>query len=152
MELLLAIKMKNISSILFIVLALGCNSLTDKSKDTFDKEFDETYKDELKELEQMEKSDEWKKVEPRGNELQCPCCDYFTLAERGGYDICPICFWEDDGGDLDNLDEHSGPNHITLREGRRNFEKFGACDSTMVKNVISQSLREKFKLEKRIAK
>ena len=90
-----------------------------------------------------------KKVKPKGNELQCPCCDYFTLGERGGYEICPICFWEDDGIDIDDSDEHSGPNHITLREGRQNFGKFGACDSAMVKNVLAESEREKFKLEKR---
>jgi hypothetical protein len=27
---------------------------------------------------------------------QCPCCGYYTLDGRGGYDICPVCFWEDD--------------------------------------------------------
>jgi len=26
----------------------------------------------------------------------CPCCGYLTLPERGAYDICPVCFWEDD--------------------------------------------------------
>ena len=97
----------------------------------------------------MEKSDDWKKVKPRGDELQCPCCDFFTLSEKGGYEICLICFWEDDGIDLTELDRHSGPNHITLREGRLNFEKFGACDINMVKNVISKNQRNKFKFEKR---
>lgn len=64
----------------------------------------------------------------------CPCCDYVTLPERGNYLICPVCFWEDDGGDIDKLDLHSGPNHITLRQGRENFKKYGACDESMVKN------------------
>ncbi|WP_431109000.1 CPCC family cysteine-rich protein [Winogradskyella poriferorum] len=86
------------------------------------------------------------------SELQCPCCDYYTLSERGVYDICPICFWEDDGIDITELDKHSGPNHITLREGRFNFEKYGACDSTMVKNVIPKNHRKRFKFEKRIVK
>ena len=53
---------------------------------------------------------------------QCPCCDYLSLPERGADLICPICFWEDDGQDLDNVDVPSGPNHaITLRQGRNNF-------------------------------
>ncbi len=69
---------------------------------------------------------------------QCPCCDYVTLPERGNYLICPVCFWEDDGTDLDALDEPSEANHgITLRLGRANFKQFGACEETMVENVVS---------------
>ncbi len=26
----------------------------------------------------------------------CPCCGYKTLAGSGNYDLCPICYWEDD--------------------------------------------------------
>jgi len=141
--------MKNLISILIIGLLFGCNNSVDKTLDTFDQEFKEKYKNELEELEKMEKSGKWKRVEPVGEELQCPCCDYFTLGERGGYEICPVCFWEDDGIDIDDLDEHSAPNHLTLREGRQNFEKFGACDSAMVKNVVTVSDRKKIKFEKR---
>jgi hypothetical protein len=32
--------------------------------------------------------------------LQCPCCDCFTLEERRVWEICPVCYWEDDGHDL----------------------------------------------------
>lgn len=74
----------------------------------------------------------------------CPCCDYVSLAERGNYLICPVCFWEDDGQDVDQLDEPSGPNHITLREGRANYKRFGACDEKMVPNVCSPEERAKF--------
>ena len=27
---------------------------------------------------------------------KCLCCGYRTLDTRGEYDICPVCFWEDD--------------------------------------------------------
>ena len=27
---------------------------------------------------------------------KCLCCGYQTLDTRGEYDICPVCFWEDD--------------------------------------------------------
>lgn len=47
---------------------------------------------------------------------QCPCCDYFTLDSRNDYEICPICFWEDDGLEINNLDEISLPNRITLKQ------------------------------------
>lgn len=54
----------------------------------------------------------------------CPCCGYRTLDERGGYDICPVCFWEDDG--VDDPAMGSGPNHMTLGEGRASFARIGA--------------------------
>lgn len=63
-------------------------------------------------------------VEPR---LACPCCRYLTLEERGGYDICPVCFWEDDG--VDELDGYSGPNHMTLAQGRQAFARLGAVSA-----------------------
>ncbi len=63
----------------------------------------------------------------------CACCGFNTLTERGAYDICPVCFWEDDGNM--EADAYSGPNHMTLREGRDNFLKFGACDESAVDHI-----------------
>jgi hypothetical protein len=78
--------------------------------------------------------------------LQCPCCDHFTLEGRGMYDICPVCFWEDDGTDLDRLDENSGCNHrLTLRQGRENFRRLGACESEMVQHVCASGERLRYK-------
>ncbi len=86
--------------------------------------------------------------------LPCLCCGCLTIDERGGYDICPVCFWEDDaylvfenggikgvrvdrevsGDDL--LDEPSGANHgLTLRQGKENYKKFGACEKDMIPYV-----------------
>lgn len=64
----------------------------------------------------------------------CPCCGYRTLDERGGYDICPVCFWEDDG--TSDVDRHSGPNHMTLREARANFQRFGAVTEADLAHVL----------------
>jgi hypothetical protein len=59
--------------------------------------------------------------------LACPCCGHATLTERGLYEICPVCFWEDDGQDNHDADEwRGGPNRVSLREGRINFLRFGA--------------------------
>ena len=53
---------------------------------------------------------------------KCPCCQE-TVAGDGFYTTCSVCYWECDGEwDLDVV---SGPNHMTLRQGRENFEKFG---------------------------
>jgi hypothetical protein len=103
----------------------------------------------LEELQQMEDSEDWKKVTRTNYMIQCPCCDYFTLDQRGQYHICNICFWEDDGIDLDEPDLHSGPNHMTLRQGRSNFLTIGACEAKMLKNVIDKKERTKFKYIKR---
>ena len=67
---------------------------------------------------------------PRGVPYPCPCCGYLTLEERGIYDICPVCFWEDDGQDDPHADEvWGGPNgSLSLTQARANFAEFGASD------------------------
>ncbi|MDP9163351.1 MAG: hypothetical protein M3N06_04575, partial [Pseudomonadota bacterium] len=41
----------------------------------------------------------------------CPCCGNRTVGERATYEICPVCFWEDDGqGDADADVVMGGPN------------------------------------------
>ncbi len=69
---------------------------------------------------------------------QCPCCDYYTLTERGAHEVCPVCYWEDDGHDLDRLDEVSAVCHITLRQARANFAAFGAADQAAISLVASR--------------
>ena len=65
-----------------------------------------------------------------GKSYACPCCRFLTLLERGGFEICPICFWEDDGQDDANADlVRGGPNgRLSLTQARKNFKAFGACD------------------------
>jgi len=61
----------------------------------------------------------------------CPCCGYATIEPGADHEICAICFWEDDGRDeedADDGDEESGPNQVSLTEGRMNFLKCGASD------------------------
>jgi uncharacterized Zn finger protein (UPF0148 family) len=56
------------------------------------------------------------------NNLQiftCPGCGYPTLEERGGYEICQVCNWEDNGqDDKDENEKLGGPNRISLTENR----------------------------------
>jgi hypothetical protein len=81
----------------------------------------------------------------RVGEFQCPACDHFSLATRGQYDICPVCFWEDDGLDLSQLDTPSGPNHPTLREARANFLRLGACGPDAQQYVLNEQHRSRFR-------
>jgi hypothetical protein len=69
--------------------------------------------------------------------LRCPCCGYKTLSHRAGFEICPVCYWEDDGQDDDDAAEvRGGPNAgLSLVEARANFRAFGACESAMRSHV-----------------
>ena len=58
---------------------------------------------------------------------RCPCCGYFTLDDGPGhFEICPVCFWEDDGLQSDKPDYWGGANEMCLNEARENYKKFGA--------------------------
>jgi hypothetical protein len=58
--------------------------------------------------------------------------------------ICLACFWEDDAFVVDELDCYSVCNHMPLRQARSNFIELGACDSTMLVNVLPVSERARF--------
>jgi hypothetical protein len=68
---------------------------------------------------------------------RCPCCHFKTLHCRAGYEICPVCFWEDDGQDDHDAEEvRGGPNRkLSLTEARNNYKTFGASDSISVNSV-----------------
>jgi hypothetical protein len=67
----------------------------------------------------------------------CPCCGYKTLAEKppGTYDICPVCFWEDDQIQYADPDYEGGANVASLRQAQRNFLAFGISEVRFKENV-----------------
>ena len=76
---------------------------------------------------------------------QCDCCDFFTIPAGEDYEICPICFWEQDAFGITEPDEPSGANHgLTLRKGRKNFIALGACHKRFKTHVLANSERNKF--------
>jgi len=68
---------------------------------------------------------------------RCPCCGRLTLYGRAGYEICPVCFWEDDGQDSHDADEvRGGPNgSLSLTQTRQNFREFGASERKSLQHV-----------------
>lgn len=56
----------------------------------------------------------------------CPCCGLPTLSERGAFDVCCVCGWEDDGqGDLNADEVCGGPNgRYSLSQARLNFRRY----------------------------
>ncbi|WP_447765129.1 CPCC family cysteine-rich protein [Sphingopyxis panaciterrae] len=67
----------------------------------------------------------------------CPCCRYLTIEESARYEVCPVCFWEDDGQGDEDVDEiRGGPNgHLSLSKARENFNRSGACEESFRANV-----------------
>jgi len=59
----------------------------------------------------------------------CPCCQNLTLSEQppGTYEVCPVCFWEDDAVQYEDVDYAGGANDVSLRMARENYHAFGAC-------------------------
>ncbi len=57
----------------------------------------------------------------------CLCCNLPTLESQGNFDICPVCWWEDDGQGDDQADlVNGGPNgEYSLTEARANFRDHG---------------------------
>ena len=54
------------------------------------------------------------------DKVTCPGCGYPTIKEKGGYEICKVCDWENDDQDDEDADEiYGGPNgDLSLTENR----------------------------------
>lgn len=70
-----------------------------------------------------------------GDRFPCPCCGYLVFSEvPGSYDICPVCFWEDDASQL-RFVHTTGANRVNLIEAQGNFVRFGACEPQLRQHV-----------------
>jgi hypothetical protein len=65
----------------------------------------------------------------------CACCGYKTIEEKGCYEICPICFWEDDSVQEADPWFKGGANRPNLFEAQNNYQKFGAMEERFASNV-----------------
>ncbi|WP_241308935.1 CPCC family cysteine-rich protein [Chryseobacterium arthrosphaerae] len=75
--------------------------------------------------------------------IACPCCNYKTISERGNYEICPVCFWEDDGSN-DEF-KYSHVNHTTLNDAKKNFKTKGAILDKFLNSVDSEGKLKYYK-------
>ena len=91
--------------------------------------------------------DHFKNFEERGDRFKeliaqygaqkyvCPCCGHRTLSEKGAYEICPVCYWEDDPVQSRDPGFSGGANDLSLVESRENYKKFGACEERFLDKV-----------------
>ncbi len=76
---------------------------------------------------------------------KCPCCGLYTLSEGpGAWEICEVCFWEDDPVQREDEAYAGGANAVSLKQARKNYSKFGACEERHKRYV-----RPPFDYEKR---
>ena len=74
----------------------------------------------------------------------CPCCGYLTFEEEpsGTFEICPVCYWEDDNVQNSNPAYTGGANIICLNIAKENFVKYGASQEKFIKMVRKPFLDE----------
>ena len=67
----------------------------------------------------------------------CPCCGHLTFEREpsGTFELCPVCFWEDDPVQYEDHDYEGGANRVSLNMARSNFREFGASERQFVNNV-----------------
>jgi hypothetical protein len=67
----------------------------------------------------------------------CPCCGFLTFEEPppGTYEICPVCYWEDDPVQFADPSYAGGANRVSLAQARQNFLDLGAVSPEFVSNV-----------------
>lgn len=65
--------------------------------------------------------------------VACPCCHHLTIGAHCDFEICPVCFWEDDGqGETDAGEVRGGPNgDLSLTQARANYLSYGACEAAV---------------------
>jgi hypothetical protein len=82
----------------------------------------------------------------RRAKFTCPCCGYKTFSRSPGYyEICHVCFWEDDPVQLLNPWDHPGANKVSLQQAQKNYADFGVSEAkfkSYVKGVLLADTRD----------
>jgi hypothetical protein len=78
--------------------------------------------------------------------IACPCCGRKSLSSRGEYEICTVCWWEDDGQDNPTASQVAGgPNRgLSLTQARLNFLMHGIYDPARTDLRQFQVVPEKY--------
>ena len=66
----------------------------------------------------------------------CPCCGHIVFkGYPGSYEICPICYWEDDDVQLADPWFEGGANKPNLYTAQKNYIRYGAMEERFVDAV-----------------
>ncbi|SRR6266511_4270140 len=85
--------------------------------------------------------------------FECPCCGYPMLQERGAFEICRLCGWEDDGQDEADAERVlGGPNYeMSLVAARENFVRHLDTHAPGSKRFRAPTPRERLAKQRIIA-
>ena len=65
-------------------------------------------------------------------QVACPVCEYLTFDTEdgfpGSYNICAVCFWEDDACQYEDFDYDAGANSVSVNQAKKNFKECGASE------------------------
>jgi hypothetical protein len=68
--------------------------------------------------------------------VKCQVCGYKTISEHGSFEVCEVCFWEDDGIYVNSDEIKGGPNgDLSLNQARKNYQEFGAVEKRFINDV-----------------
>jgi len=65
----------------------------------------------------------------------------FDEEPPGTFEICPVCYWEDDDTQFKDPMYTGGANTVSLEEARSNYRKYGAS-SLAVKEYVRPPLTQ----------
>ncbi len=58
-----------------------------------------------------------------GERTICPICGLYFFDEPDCYDVCPVCYWEDDPLQRDEQNYKGGANKMSVMEGREAYRR-----------------------------
>ncbi len=78
----------------------------------------------------------------KNKKYKCPCCGYYTLSEVDSFEVCPVCYWEDDPIQRGNDEYTGGANEICLKSAKKNYKELKVANEKDIKNVRCPYLTE----------
>lgn len=77
------------------------------------------------------------------HKFKCPCCGSYSLEHKEPlyYEICPICYWENDPIQNEDYDFSGGANEISLNKAIKNYKTFGASHEKFIDLLAKDNIK-----------